>query len=99
MIAVYRMLKQVAHSPTTTVLIQGESGTGKELIARAIHLASDRRDQCFMDINCAALTESLLEAEIFGYEKGAFTGAATAASRASSRSPTAARCSSTRSAR
>ena len=76
MIAVYRTLKQVAHSPTTTVLIQGESGTGKELIARAIHQASDRRDKCFMDINCAALTESLLEAEIFGYEKGAFTGAA-----------------------
>jgi two-component system response regulator AtoC len=76
MIAVYRTLKQVAHSPTTTVLIQGESGTGKELIARAIHLASDRRNKCFMDINCAALTESLLEAEIFGYEKGAFTGAA-----------------------
>ena len=76
MIAVYRTLKQVAHSPTTTVLIQGESGTGKELIARAIHQASDRRGKCFMDINCAALTESLLEAEIFGYEKGAFTGAA-----------------------
>jgi two-component system response regulator AtoC len=76
MIAVYRTLKQVAHSPTTTVLIQGESGTGKELIARAIHLASDRRNKCFMDINCAALTESLIEAEIFGYEKGAFTGAA-----------------------
>jgi len=76
MTAVYRMLKQVACSPTTTVLIQGESGTGKELIARAIHLASDRRDRRFMDINCAALTESLLEAEIFGYEKGAFTGAA-----------------------
>jgi two-component system response regulator AtoC len=76
MISIYRMLKQVAHSPTTTVLIQGESGTGKELIARAVHQASDRRNQCFMDINCAALTESLLEAEIFGYEKGAFTGAA-----------------------
>jgi two-component system, NtrC family, response regulator AtoC len=77
MIAVYRILKQVAHSPATTVLIQGESGTGKELIARAIHQASDCRQKCFMDINCAALTESLLEAEIFGYEKGAFTGAAT----------------------
>jgi DNA-binding NtrC family response regulator len=76
MIAIYRMLKQIAHSPTTTVLVQGESGTGKELIARAIHQASGRRSQCFMDINCAALTESLLEAEIFGYEKGAFTGAA-----------------------
>ena len=76
MIAVYRTVKQVAHSPTTTVLIQGESGTGKELIARAIHGSSARREKCFMDINCAALTESLLEAEIFGYEKGAFTGAA-----------------------
>ena len=76
MIAVYRTVKQVAHSPTTTVLIQGESGTGKELIAHAIHGSSARREKCFMDINCAALTESLLEAEIFGYEKGAFTGAA-----------------------
>jgi two-component system response regulator AtoC len=78
MTALYRMVKQVAHSPTTTVLIQGESGTGKELIARAIHLASARRNQCFMEINCAALNESLLEAELFGYEKNAFTGAATA---------------------
>jgi two-component system response regulator AtoC len=78
MTAIYRMVKQVAHSPTTTVLIQGESGTGKELIARAIHLASARRNQCFMEINCAALNESLLEAELFGYEKNAFTGAATA---------------------
>ena len=78
MTAIYRMVKQVAHSPTTTVLIQGESGTGKELIARAIHLASARRNECFMEINCAALNESLLEAELFGYEKNAFTGAATA---------------------
>jgi DNA-binding NtrC family response regulator len=78
MAAIYRMVKQVAHSPTTTVLIQGESGTGKELIARAIHLSSARRGQCFMEINCAALNESLLEAELFGYEKNAFTGAATA---------------------
>ena len=77
MTALYRMVKQVAHSPTTTVLIQGESGTGKELIARAIHLSSARRNQCFMEINCAALNESLLEAELFGYEKNAFTGAAT----------------------
>jgi len=75
--SVYRMVKQVAKSPTTTVLIQGESGTGKELIARAIHLSSNRRDERFMDINCAALTETLLEAELFGYEKGAFTGAVT----------------------
>ena len=77
MMAVYRTIKQVAKSPTTTVLIQGESGTGKELIARAVHMCSDRKDQRFMDINCAALTETLLEAEIFGYEKGAFTGAVT----------------------
>jgi two-component system response regulator AtoC len=76
MTGVYRTLKQVAKSPTTTVLIQGESGTGKELIARAIHLSSNRRNKRFVDINCAALTESLLEAELFGYEKGAFTGAA-----------------------
>ena len=78
MTAIFRMVKQVAHSPTTTVLIQGESGTGKELIARAIHLSSARRGGCFMEINCAALNESLLEAELFGYEKNAFTGAATA---------------------
>ena len=77
MTAIYRMVKQVAHSPTATVLIQGESGTGKELIARAIHLSSARRGECFMEVNCAALTESLLEAELFGYEKNAFTGAAT----------------------
>jgi len=78
MVRVYRTIRQVAKSPTTTVLIQGESGTGKELIAKSIHLCSDRRDQRFMDINCAALTETLLEAELFGYEKGAFTGAVTA---------------------
>ena len=76
MIEVYRTIKQVAQSPTTTVLIQGESGTGKELIARSIHMCSNRRDERFMEINCAALTETLLESELFGYEKGAFTGAA-----------------------
>ena len=77
MMSVYRTVKQVAKSPTTTVLIQGESGTGKELIARAVHASSNRRAERFMDINCAALTETLLEAELFGYEKGAFTGAVT----------------------
>ena len=73
----YRTVKQVAESPTSTILITGESGTGKELFARAAHFLSPRKSEAFVDINCAALTESLLEAELFGYEKGAFTGANT----------------------
>ena len=71
----YEDIKRVVHSSTVTVLILGESGTGKELIARAIHNASQQATKPFVEINCTALPESLLETELFGYEAGAFTDA------------------------
>ena len=69
------MVRKVASSEAGTVLIQGESGTGKDLLAKAIHYGSRRQDKAFVAINCPAIPENLMEAELFGYEKGAFTDA------------------------
>ncbi len=76
MVKLYKEIEKA--SPTTArVLIYGESGTGKELVARAIHNYSDRKEEPFVKLNCAAIPKELVESELFGYEKGAFTGAAT----------------------
>ena len=74
MLEVYKLLARVAGT-TVTVLLQGESGTGKEVIARAVHLSGPRAAKPFVAVNCAAIPENLLESELFGHEKGAFTGA------------------------
>ena len=75
--AIRGIIEQIDRVATTkaTVLVRGESGSGKELVARAIHEASDRRGGPCICLNCAALAETLLESELFGHEKGAFTGA------------------------
>ncbi|MFT7580782.1 MAG: two-component system response regulator AtoC [Myxococcota bacterium] len=71
---VYQVLDKVTDTPTT-VLITGESGTGKELVAHALHNGSSRRNRAFIKVNCAAIPQTLIESELFGHEKGAFTGA------------------------
>jgi two-component system response regulator HydG len=96
MLAAFKTIRQVAGA-SASVLLLGESGTGKELFAQALHQNSPRRAKPFVRVACAALPETLLESELFGHEKGSFTGPSTAAP-AASRPPTAARSSSTRSA-
>src|SRR5215472_13074415 len=73
--AMKALLKKVAASPASTVLLTGESGTGKDLAAKVLHYSSDRASKPFMNVTCSALTETLLESELFGHERGAFTGA------------------------
>src|SRR6202021_2925966 len=71
---VFDSIKRMARA-STNVIIRGESGVGKDLVARALHEESPRRNRSFISVNCAALPEGFIEAELFGYEKGAFTGA------------------------
>src|SRR5260370_36578281 len=70
-----KFVNKLAASEATTILIQGESGTGKDLVAKAIHYRSKRAERPFVAINCSAIPETLMEAELFGHEKGAFTDA------------------------
>ena len=70
----YQQIRDIANIDWT-VLIEGETGTGKELAARALHYASHRRDQPFISVNCAGLTDSLIGSQLFGHKRGAFTGA------------------------
>ena len=73
MLAVYDIIRQIAKT-TTNILLTGESGTGKELVARAIHNESNRSDKPFVAVNCGGIPETLMESELLGYKKGAFTG-------------------------
>jgi DNA-binding NtrC family response regulator len=75
MVGIRALLQKIAASPASTVLLMGESGTGKDLAAKVLHYASDRAAKPFMNITCSALPEALLESELFGHERGAFTGA------------------------
>lgn len=75
MTRLFEMITKVAEDDLATILIRGESGTGKEMVAKAIHAQSERKDKNFVPVNCAAIPDDLLESELFGYTKGAFTGA------------------------
>ncbi len=75
LVTIKTLMRKVASSPASTVLLNGESGTGKDLAAKVIHYNSDRSSKAFMNITCSALPEALLESELFGHERGAFTGA------------------------